>query len=229
VDWPTLTGARGTPGSLADFLNNSTLAPSAPFIVQEAEAMIYRRLRHWQMLTSPTTGTMTIGTDSIPVPPDCLEPHLLMITGTNQSWIEQKTIRDVMGQWAYDESGARLQQQPLIYAFNQTNIVFDNPPDQAYPYALVYYQQPAPLSANNPTNFVTTTYPRLLRAACLITATEWTKESGTGSFDRTYWLQVFGDEIAKAQIESDEARRAVQVGAMFIGGGGEGGPPMFSW
>ena len=181
------------------------------------------------MLTGPTIGTMTIGVDSIPAPSDMLEPNLLMITGDNQGWVTQKPLPDVMSRWSYDESGSRLQQQPLIYAFNQTNIVFDNPPDKTYPYALVYYQQPAPLSASNPTNFLTERYSRLLRIACMITATEWSKESGTGAFDRTYWMQVFEAQVAKANAESDRAHRAVQAGAVFIGGGGEGGPPMFSW
>lgn len=229
MDWITLTGVKGTPGSIADFLNNSTLAASSPFIVQEAESMIYRRLRHWQMLTGPIAGTLTIGTDSIAMPADCLEPHLLTLTGQYQGFLVQKTLHDIMSRWAYDNSGNRLQQQPIVYAFNQSNIVFDSPPDQAYPYALVYYQQPAALSASNPTNFLTTTYPRLVRAACLIIATEWTKESGAGTFDRTYWMQVFGEEIARAQAESDEARRATTAGAIFIGGGGDGGMPAVAW
>lgn len=229
MDFVTLTSPKGVAGSLADFLNNSTLAPSAPFIVQEAEAMIYRRLRHWQMLTAPVTGTLTVGVDSIPMPADCLEPHILSLTGAYQGLLVQKTLHDIMSRWAYDSSGNRLQQQPVVYSFNQSNIVFDSPPDQAYAYALVYYQQPAALSASNPTNFLTATYPRLVRAACLITATEWTKESGTGTFDRTYWMQVFSDELAKAQAESDEARRGTTTGAIFIGGGGDGGMPAVEW
>jgi hypothetical protein len=228
MNYVSLTAPKNTPGSLADFLNNSTLTASAPFIIQEAESEIYRRLRHWRMLTPPVTGTLTVGNDFIPIPADCLEPDIFMLTGTQQSWLDQKPIQEVMRRWSYDDAGVRTQQQPVIYSFNQTNLVFDSVADQAYPYALVYYQQPAALSASNPTNFLTDVYPRMLRCAMMMQATEWAKDSGVGQFDRTYWMQLLVEQIATAQAESDRARRAVISGEAFIGGG-SGGAPVYSW
>ena len=64
-----------------------------------------------------------------------------------------------------DGNGNRMQQQPLIYYFDQAAFRFDSPADQAYPYALIYYQQPAMLAAANDTNFLTSYCQLLLRAA----------------------------------------------------------------
>lgn len=184
----------------------------------EAESWIYRRLRHWRMLTLPIPGAMTIGQPYIPIPADCLEPFVLMSTGNYQQFIIQKTPQEVLANWAYDGSGNRVLQQPMLYYFDQTNINFDSPPDQAYAYVLLYFQQPVPLAVSI-TNFLTATYPRLLRCALMAAGSEWMKDSGQGQFDRTYWDQLAQDEIDKAQAESDRARRGTVAGPILIGGG----------
>lgn len=218
MDYAQITGARGTPGSLATWLNDSRIPPDVPEIVLEAESWIYRRLRHWRMLTAPIPGTMTIGQPFIAIPPDCLEPFLLMTTGNYQQPITQKTPQEVLANWAYDGNGNRVQQQPEMFWFDQTNINFDSPPDLAYAYVLMYYQQPQPLAVSQ-TNFITQIYPRLMRCALMAAGTEWMKDSGQGQFDRTYWDTLAQDEIEKAQMESDRARRGTVAGPILIGGG----------
>lgn len=184
------------------------------------------------MLTPPIAGVMPIGTDQIPVPTDMLEPDVFMLTGIIQQWLTMKTQEEVIANWQFDNNGNRVQQQPMIYYFNQSYIQLDSPTDQAYQYILTYYQQPAPLSADNPTNFLTSRYPRLLRAACMMGAAEWTKEAGQGSYDRTYWMQIAQESLDKAQSDSDRAQRATSTSAVFIGGSGSTGFPVYggySW
>ena len=232
MDWNTLTAASTTAGSLANWANKSTITSGAggvaDAIIQEATSWIYQSLRHWLMLTPPTTGTMTIGTDTIAVPDDMLEPDVFMITGVYKQTLVQKTQEEVLANWQYDGSGTRVNQQPVMYFFNQSYIQLDSPPDQAYPYALTYFQQPAALSDSNPTNFLTSRYPRLLRAACMMGVAEWAKEAGQGTFDRTYWMQIAQEALDKAQTDSDRAKRAAVTGAVFIGGGAPG-PSGYRW
>jgi hypothetical protein len=128
------------------------------------------------------------------------------------------TPQEVLANWAYDGNGNRVQQQPQLYWFDQTNINFDSPPDLAYAYVLMYFQQPAPLVVSQ-TNFLTETYPRLMRCALMAAACEWMKDSGQGQIDRTYWDTLAQDEIEKAQMESDRARRGTVAGPVLIGGG----------
>jgi len=218
MDYTQLTASRTTPGSIAAWLNSSRIQADTPEIVLEAESWIYRRLRHWRMLTAPIPGMLTTGEDFIPLPADCLEPFQMWTTGNFQQCISQRTPQEVLANWCFDGQGNRVQQQPMMFYFDQLNIYFDSPPDQAYAYVLQYYQQPAPLAVSI-SNFLTQTYPRLLRCACMAAACEWEKDSGQGNFDRTYWDQLAQDEIEKAQTESDRARRGTMAGALLVGGG----------
>lgn len=221
MDYNQLIASKTTPGSIAAWLNNSTIQNDVPEIILEAESWIYRRLRHWQMLTPLTTGTLTTGIDYLTLPGDLLEPFSLFLTGGFFQEIVQRTPQEVIAGFAYTSSDGitytRQQGTPTSFYFDQAAIRFDCPADQPYSYGLIYYQQP-PSLATTTTNFLTTFYPRLLRAAIMISATEWTKESGTGSIDRTYWVQVAQDEIEKAQQESDRAKRGTLAGAIIIGG-----------
>ncbi len=218
MDYTQLTGSNTTYGSIANWINSSQLVGAAPEIVLEAESWIYRRLRHWKMLTMPTFGSFTIGQDYITNPSDILEPFLLWTTGNYFQIMPMKTPQEVICNWSYNGDGTRTQQQPLMYWMNQTALSFDSPPDQAYGYALIYFQQPAPL-ATTITNFLTATYPRLVRCACMTAACEYAKDVGQGNIDRTYWEQAAQDEIDKAQAESDRSKRATVAGAVLIGGG----------
>jgi hypothetical protein len=218
LNYTQLTAPKGTPGAIAQWTNNSQIANDVPEILSEAQSWIYRRLRHWRMFSLPLTGTLTVASPVLALPQDCLEPAVLYTTGIYFQEITQKTYQEVIAAWSYDGSGNRVQQQPTIYYFDQTNINFDSPPDQAYSYALLYFQQPPDLSNTNQTNFLTQFYPRLLRLTCMAASCEWLKEIGQGQFDRTYWDTLAEDEIEKAQAESDRAKRATVAGMVLIGG-----------
>jgi len=220
VDWNSLTGTKTTAGAIARWINNSTLSSGAngdaDLILQEAQDWIYRRLRHWRMLTPPYADMLTAGSDAYTFPADFLEPKLLTITGQYQRLLILKTPDDVINSWAYDGNGNRIQQQPGIYYFDQAALRFDSLADQAYPIALVYFQQPAMLSATNDTNFLTSNCQMLLRRAIMRAACEWTKEVASGQYDRTYWEQAAEAELQAVQEESDRAYHSMVVGAQFM-------------
>ena len=60
MDWTSLVGSKSTPGAIARWINNSTLSNGAggdaDLLLQEAQDSIYRRIRHWRMLTPPLGG-----------------------------------------------------------------------------------------------------------------------------------------------------------------------------
>lgn len=217
MDYNTLIASSTTAGSIAGWINHQSITAVAPTIIQEAESAIYRRLRHIKMLTS-TTGTMTAGgtSDFIAPPSDYLEDKLLYFTGTAFAKITRKTAQELVSNYCYDGSGNRVQTQPSFYTNDQTNIKFESPADQNYPWLLWYYQQPAALSATNTQNFLTNQYPRLFRCACMTSASEFMKDIGQGSYDRTYWEQMTEAEIMTAQAESDRSQHTVEAGMMLI-------------
>ena len=214
MNYATLVNTQSTAGSIANWIADSYVQASAANIIEEAESWIYRRLRHWSMSTS-VSGTLTIGQAYLAIPADCLEPSLLTIFGIYAAEIEQKPKEEVVRNYGYDGAGARIQQQPLIYWFDQTNFNFDNPPDKAYPYTLYYFQQPVALATSG-TNFLTSRYPRLLRCCIMASACEFKKDIGQGQMGRDYWLQLAEQEIQVAQMESDRSIRAIHAGAMII-------------
>jgi hypothetical protein len=140
----------------------------------------------------------------------------------------EKNPNQVCAMWSYNSDNTRVQQPPSVFSFNQSAIQLDSPPDAAYPGYITYYQQLPALSASNTNNFLTDTYPRLLRCACMAAACEWAKDNGQGQFDRTYWDQLCLDEIYTAQAESDRARRGVENAAVLVGGGGSNGFPAYA-
>ena len=218
LNYNQLIASKGTPGAISTWVNNSQIVNDVPEILSEAQSWIYRRLRHWRMFPAPVTGSLTIGDDFLIPPDDMLEPSYLVTTGLYFQEIAQKPYQEVVLAWNYDGNGNRVPDQPTIYYFDQTALRFDSPADQAYTYALLYFQQPEDLGPSNQTNFLTQFYPRLIRLACMAASCEWLKEIGQGQFDRSYWDQLAEDEIEKAQAESDRAKRATVAAMVLIGG-----------
>lgn len=212
MDYTALVASKSTPGSLKSWVNRDTIDPAT--ILTEAEALIYQTLRHWRM-KADDTATMTIGADSIALPDDFIAPRDLRITGIYACRLRKGDERSVQARWQYDSAGVRVNEQPRWYYLSGQAAVFDNPPDQAYPVLLSYWSRPAPLSATNLTNFLTTDNPRLLRVACMLSATEFEKEVGQGQFDRSYWQQQFDKLMGEFQAMSDVTDFAYEAEAEF--------------
>lgn len=223
MDYTTLIADKNTAGSIANWGNSSQLQSVAPTIIDEAQSFVYRRLRHWRMLTEIPL-TITAGNDYLDLSSitNYLEDKTLFINGLGSDGnvynqrIWRKTPEEVKAYYCFDSSGNRVQQIPTCFYNNGLKLKFDSPANIDYPTELMYYAQPAALSALNNTNWLTIYYPRMLRCALMAGATEFMKDAGMGNYDRTYWDSEAEKEIAMAQIESDGQFRSTQVGAIMI-------------
>lgn len=231
LSWSILTSSSTTSGSIANWLSKSSITSGAngvaDYIIGEAESWIYRRLRHWRMLTAPNVIQLVADSDtySIATLPRFLEPmEIWYLNGGAPYWMTQKTPTEVYQSWSFDGNGNRVAQPPQLYSFDQMYLQFDSPPDQQYSGWITYYQQPEGLNESNQTNFLTDYYQRLLRCACMAAACEWAKDNGQGNFDRTYWDQLAEQEIDVAQRESDRAKRGQINSYVLIGGTGPSWP-----
>lgn len=65
---------------------------------------------------------------------------------------------------------------PTGWGIWDENLKFDMAADTAFTGKLLLYRRPQPLSATNPTNFVTDRYPHLMRVACLAAAAKFMKD-----------------------------------------------------
>lgn len=215
MDYSTLIAATTAAGSIANWVMSTAAQAEAPTIIQEAESYIYRRLRHYLMITT-TSGTMTASATALAAPSDFLEDKAFYFTGTAYSKLTRKPLQEVLGRYSYDGTGARVPAKPQIYSDAGTSIQFDSPAYEAYPFTLWYYQQPPALSTATATNFITSRYPRLMRAACMTQACEFMKDAGVGNYERTYWAQMTEAEIRAAEAETDRHERSTEAGMVII-------------
>lgn len=201
MDYSTLIAAKGTAGSIRNWINRDTTDPDT--VLTDAQGLIYTGLRHWKM-KAESVGTMTASATSVPLPSDFLDGRGgLRLTGIYAARLRQAGEDAVQSRWQYDDSGNREVGTPCSYYLSGTVAVLDFVADQAYPYLFSYYQRPAALSTSTTTNFLTNEYPRLLRTACMLIAAEFEKEVGQGQYDRTYWQQQLDKQLGEVQAASD--------------------------
>ena len=203
TDYNTLIAAGTAAGSIKNQVNREN-TPSAS-IVEDAEAWIYQRLRIREMIQG-TTGTLTTSIHTIPLPTDFLDPANFMFTadGTSAKYVPVfKPLDFVLGQWAYDGTGARVTGRPRYWAVAGTVIQFDNPADRNYVWRLDYYRSlPALGTATaSSTNIITSKYRNLIKAACFAHAFEWDKDDKRGA----YWFAKALAEMKSANEKADQA------------------------
>lgn len=126
------------------------------------------------------TVTCTIGdvptispSSNFAVPADYLElDYMEVITANGPYRLERKPA-----EWIYKYYGANNAQGVPNYVARDGNVfVFAPTPDSGYAIGGQYFAQPAILSATNTTNFLTSTYPGLLLAACNAEATAFIRD-----------------------------------------------------
>jgi len=203
-----LIAAKGTVGSIKNWVNNDEI-PSAT-IVTEAEASIYRSLRVREMITR-TTGTLTTSVDNIPLPSDFQDAVRFMFTatGTTAKFVpEFKSLPVVLDAWNYDGT-ARATGLPRYWGLTGTSMQFNDPADKNYPWHLEYYRIPPALSTAtaSSTNFLTSRYPKLLRAVCLVEAYEWLRNEK----EKMYWQAVAAREIVEVSRSADLAQTDIEL------------------
>lgn len=98
---------------------------------------------------------------------------------------------------------------PYYFGIYNEQIKFDQAFFQATGCRLAFYQSPPLLSSTNPTNFITTRYPNLMRVACMAAAADFMKDSEEyqKQFGR---LQTM---IEKISVENDMSMRGIEVEA----------------
>lgn len=165
MDYATLTGSKATEGSIRSWANHG-LAPAGT-ILEEAQAFLYQTLRVREMRSDTVSLAVKQGVIAVALPADFLDP--IGMWDQYQHPLDFKNERDIEKWRCKDDNGDWLQGAcPTRYAIYGEKFQFDLPPSADIQLSYVYFQRPALLSDDNPTNFLTRRYPQLLRKACLI-------------------------------------------------------------
>lgn len=197
-NWTTLTAAKTTSGSIANWVNRSDLPTDN--ILLEAEAKIYERLRVREMLA---IATLSVAADAntASLPADFIDPIEWRPYGWSQPilFVSEGTLEAHR-----DDDGNLFEGTPSRWSILNETAYVDVSCSETFSGKLMYYKRPTALSVSNETNFLTIRYPSLLRTACLATAYEHMKDMQNAA---TY-LQMLEGKIGEAMMTNDLYRRS---------------------
>jgi hypothetical protein len=201
MSFATLTGAKSVDGSIKSWMNYSRI--DAEGILEEAQAMIYGRLRVREMRASDQF-TVRVGASSVDEP-DGLLDAILFWDITNDVEICSKEDSDLerMRSWT---DGVLDDGDPAYYALYDELINFDCKTTIQWRLRTLFYKQPDYLADSNPTNFLTKRYPHLLRMACLATGARFNDDEARFTREQ----QLLFAEISNIAVE-DEMGRSTDV------------------
>lgn len=201
MDYVTLVGAKTLDGSIKGWVNYEKI--SATSALTEAQAYIYGAMRSREMKGSATLA-LAAGASFVAHPADYLDPLSLTIASEAGTEISQRTEAELARLRVYDDASLSTG-LPCWYAVYDDRFNFEVAAEDACTLALVYYRRPAALSESNPTNFLTTRYPGILRAACLMAAFD--QMSDDAAYSRTKGR--LDEMLARSAVEQDFALRGV--------------------
>lgn len=172
-----------------------------PRLINLAERRIARELKI-QGFINVVTDTLIPG-QSVYQKPDRWRDTVSINIGTGDSYNVRKFLftRDYEYLRSYwpDEN---LTEEPVFYAdYNYTNWLILPPPNDVYPFEVLYYELPVLLDDENQTNWLTDYAPQVLLYASLLEATPFLKND-----DRIpVWQQMYdrsaamlnGEDLAK--------------------------------
>lgn len=101
-----------------------------------------------------------------------------------------------------------IESSPCMWAIYGEAIQFDAAAVTAFQARLLYYRSPPLLSATNPTNFITSRYPTLIRAATMASAASYLKDDE----EEQKWMQKLSALIDATNAESDLMYRGAEFG-----------------
>lgn len=171
----------------ADYLERDDITLTYPMLIRLAEKKVSRILKN-QLATLTVTDNLTLGSQLVTKPERWVENLSFSVTTATGVVLLKKRSRETI-QSMYPDSTA--QADPKYYAEWQQNYFFVGPaPVAAYPFELLYYQEPIPLDDAHQTNYLTENAPDLMIYSTLLEAEGYLKND-----DRVPLWKAARDEI----------------------------------
>jgi hypothetical protein len=200
MDFTSLTADKSTSGSIRRWVNHAEVDSDA--ILEDAQALIFQTLRIREMRAESTLA-LAAGNASKALPAGFLDPIALYDVTNNLK------LRPRSEQWLGDarqyEGGTLIAGTPRNFTIFGEAFQFETAYDAAATLRLLSFNAPALLSGGNRTNFLTTRYPHILRAACLARAFAYRNNDERADKE----LTLLAAYIGKANAEADLTYRGV--------------------
>ena len=159
----------------ATLASDAVVYEQIPRLINLAERRIARELKI-QGFINAVTDTMIVG-QSVYQKPDRWRDTVSINIGTGAANNVRKFLFTRSYEYArtYWPNEAETE-EPVFYAdYNYTNWLILPPPDEAYPFEVLYYELPVLLDDENQTNWLTEYAPQVLLYASLLEATPFLK------------------------------------------------------
>lgn len=197
MSYTDLVADKTTSGSIKSWLNYGKIDSEG--VLEEAQAMIYQRLRVREMRASDSIP-VAIGKIAVDLPDQFLDPISVRdITNNCRLHLREEEQLEDMRSWT---DGVLDEGDPTYFGVYDEAFNFDVRAMSAFTIRTVFYQQPDPLSSSNGKNFLTMRYSHLLRMACLATGARFAKDDEV--FAREQKLLFI--EIADISVNDEMAR-----------------------
>ena len=172
MSFTSLTADKTTVGSIKSWQNYSKM--DAEGILEEAQSMIYMRLRCREMKTSDQFAVKA-GAASYDLPEGFLDPIMVKdITNDVEIDYKDELVLENMRVWS---AGVMSSGDPAAYGVYDEAFNFDVKSTAAWTMRVMFYKTPDALSTGNSTNFLTKRYPHLVRMACLATGARFAHDN----------------------------------------------------
>lgn len=209
MNYTTLTAAKTTAGSIKRHVNYSAI--DADVVLEEAQALVYSLLRVREMRSSATLA-MSAGDSSKALPTGYLDP-IGRLRDTDNARYRHVTPDRLEELRVYDSAGDLESGQPGYWSVYDELVQFDFAFDEARTLRMLYYKSPSLLSGSNETNFLTSRYPHLLRAATSVRAHAFMKNWSSYSTE----LELLTSLIGTVNGMDDLSYRGADYDAMSEG------------
>lgn len=197
MDYASLIAPKGTPGSIANWINFSDALLPLDDILGDAQALIYDTLRVAYMRK---VIDLAVPNGALEVPRD---DSLLDIIGIWDDQNQKLTAKDEVSlqNGRSLTNGEFLSARPAVYSEFGSAIQFDVAAGDDYTFKMMGFFIPDPLSETNPTNFLTKRWPQMLRTACLTIAADFLNDDA--KYNR--FLQRLTPLIAQASVTGERS------------------------
>ncbi len=164
LTYSTLSGAKGTAGSIKYLVNYDKI--SATLCITLAEAWLAARLRIPRM-KERTTVAIALDDDNVTLPTGFLAAEILYLRGSGA--LELIADFDMDARRGIEADGTLAAGEPAYWMWlgEPAKAYFDVKADKAYTGDLTYYKKPTALSGSNDTNLYTARTTAALHHACL--------------------------------------------------------------
>lgn len=190
-----------------------------PIIIDIAEQRCYRDLQLLDTIVRDSSGTLTANSRDFTFPQHFVGSESMNVftpfnTRTNRKTLTP-TTREFIDHVYGNEAATTSPSVPIYYAMiTDQTIIVGPPPDAAYFLEVIGTIRPTPLSAGNPTTYLTQYLPDLFFAAAMSIGAGYLQNFGAQSDNpqmAVSWEGTYTTLLASASKEEEQKRYASQA------------------